>query len=111
MSAEVLAKMISSKVYYDFDECKAFFDLAGMTEDWDAMIADGVVPAEVPEEIEMMGLTREDDHMEKISRQQYFRMWCDGNICLEGLRIPTWDETRFEDALFDAADRLGVEIH
>lgn len=109
--AHELAEQISSTRWYDFDVCKEFCELAGMNERWNQLVAIDVIPATIPDE--------NDEAYPKFG-ENGMRLYEGSPITARAEYMIHWQADRvngsdfdledFEDMLFAAAEKLGVEI-
>lgn len=99
-----LAKSISKKSWYDFDECKELFEIADMNDMWQNLIDEGIVPAEIPNKTAFSTWFNGTEE-KPVERTEFFKLWQNGQI--GGV---DFDCETFEDALFRAADALGLKL-
>lgn len=99
-----LAKRISKKTFYDFDECKDLFEMAKMEDEWNCLEKAGIVPTDVPEKLTYTNWDSSEEVIE-VERTEFFRLWQNGQI-----GGSCFDCDIFEDALFHAAKTLNVKI-
>lgn len=100
---ELVRKIAGNTDFYDFDACEELFKIAGMSDRWNELIADGIVPESIPETIAFRPrYWGEPERTAPVTRSEYMKLWYDNQI--GGFHMVT-----FEDALYEVADKLGIK--